>query len=266
MSDAELADVIATNLRDLRSNLSHCPKLPPTSTQDVDVIELIACAGWTFGGLVDAPAGASPASCATMTNTDAISCTEKKLEVLQCTFCLRAVAVQSFSHSSVSSASVDGSLVEAAEEIDEGSAPPAKKRRCDESRPWRGIWTPTHRTYGLSATDNELDAVAFDPQGLHRCYCPMYSRLGNELSPTATRIVRCLQTMRRSSEIDVEAIGVSGVTAKEVDARAAATMVSTSDDCGTVAEDLAESSARSAEAIAHAEKLVQTLSELLPRQ
>lgn len=152
----------------------------------ISALELLARAGWEHGGR-----GADGE------------------DVLQCTFCLRAVISQSFRHVPLTPCVLgskrsqpEGGFASLAEE----SASKAPRSE-GVSAPSRDLWT----WRGARPQD-------FDAHAMHRFYCPMFSRPDDELGPAAVRLARC----RLGRSPGAEALAAEGGEGSDDGAAAAA--------------------------------------------
>jgi len=202
LSDAELVEIVQDMYRGLCS-LQWYPVLDEGSNgcqteqkssaaAKTNVLEALARAGWECAG-----------------------CGVQGTEFLRCTYCLRVVAVQSFSHTRALGAERVPDVTS-----DDIAERPAKVARCESSQctvnsvddagsgtsaasnrelrtvnsPLPGLWTPrpwSTTTNTASGTGPGTPASSsMDPYALHHFYCPLYSRADDDLGPLAARIVR----------------------------------------------------------------------------
>jgi len=210
LSDHELADAVEERLKGLRASLSVRPLLAEGSTtpdeggeqKAVDTLEALARAGWEFAGR---------SHCGT--------------EFLSCAFCLRMIAVQSFTHLPV--ARSDCSEVPGGGFSSEDCGePPQKATRLSEATPGAGsnvklprapapgLWIPAPPqargavTATAAAGAPVAATVYMDPHALHRFYCPVYSRADDDLGPLAVRIINArAEAARAAGAGEAEAAG-----------------------------------------------------------
>lgn len=155
-SDREIVESVDKRLREMQEKLSCIPALTNDPENGAaNTYEVLSRAGW--GPSAHAPEVGD-------------------VDLLQCFFCLRCVAVQSFPHWPVSGGR--GELGE----------PPAKAARqgLEDGR----LWTPRDS----SGRSN------FEPHALHRFFCPMFSPESDDLSPNAVRMIIAREAAAMTAE------------------------------------------------------------------
>jgi hypothetical protein len=160
LSDREVAEDVAQRLSRLKASLRHYPVLVDDSPAE-KTLKALAFSGWEV--------------------VENGKCADTASQLLRCAFCNRTVAVQSFNFRPVPE--IGQEAEEVAEGVDAASERPSKvARRSPPLPPEKGLWCPQARlpALGVQAASPEVDvAHPFDMYSLHRFFCPMYSRAGD---------------------------------------------------------------------------------------
>merc|ERR1712039_748784 len=177
---------------------------------------------------------------------------KEEAQFIRCSFCLRLLAVQSFSHR----------FYREATDSEPAEEPPAKvarqekvnnsMRRCasvlhrsrtdmvdfeefgksgwsESLPPWSSFWTPSPKAScgGTSAPTADADKALFDPYAMHRFYCPFYSRADDDVGSFAPRVITSHHMVASSSaataaattenqEPSKQAVGFAAARAEEL--------------------------------------------------
>lgn len=225
--DEELAQGAEARLEGMRRGLVKRPVLDEDVEDDAcPSLRTLACAGWELAP--NAGVGSEDSR-------------HRDAEYLRCVWCLRCVAVQSFTHRPVSSQEAEEAAAVAEDDVME---PPRKVRRRElpELDAARGATQPPSPAF-FTPVPRGSETTFFDPHECHRYYCPMYGRKDDDISRLA---IRTSMALRKARE---EAAAVAAAAAAAAAQRSEAATVQSVETAVRSAAAAAEDILRKIEAV-----------------